>query len=111
MIDTTAPAGVISKQTAMDIALAYREVEAGTELLAKISKDLERRGDIDIRDAFGRSQHGLQLGIPSGQNSTTLYNLPWTVARPIIELHIANQKALIESLSMVAGFQAGRSND
>lgn len=89
----------ISKQTAQDIAFAYREVESAEALLMEISKTLERRGDIDIRDAFGRPHHGLKLGVPSGENSHQLFNVPWNLARPIIESHIATQKTLIEVLS------------
>src|SRR5687768_12593760 len=89
---------MISKQTAMDIALAYREVENAEELLGSISAEMERRGQIDIRDAFGRPQNGLQLGVPSG-NGSRLFNVPWQLARPILEAHIAGQKAVISALT------------
>lgn len=89
---------MISKQTAMDIALAYREVETAEELLSQITAEMERRGDIDMRDAFGRPQNGLQLGVPSG-NGHRLFNVPWKLARPILETHIAGQKAVISALT------------
>lgn len=87
----------ISQQTALDIAYAYREVETAEALLKQIVE--ARREPPDIRDAFGRRQHGLQLGIPSGENSHRLFNVPWSLARPIIETHIAQQNALIATLS------------
>jgi hypothetical protein len=95
----------ISKKTAMDIALAHREVETATALLAEIDEAISRQKSPDIRDAFGRHQDGLQLGVPSGQNSHRLFNVAWALARPIIGAHIAQQKAIIEALSERARFE------
>ena len=92
----------ISKKTAMDIALAHREVETSEALLSEIEEALSRRTAPDIRDAFGRHQDGLQLGVPSGNNSHRLFNVPWSLARPIIGAHIAQQKAIIHALSETA---------
>lgn len=89
----------ISKETAMDIALAYREVETAHALLSEITEAMNRRDAPDIRDAFGRHQNGLQLCVPSGNNGHRLFNVPWSLARPIIETHIANQQAIIAALS------------
>lgn len=90
----------ISKQTAMDIALAYREVEAAEGLLKDVRDALDRVGrGGDIRDAFGRVQHGLQLGVPSGDNSHRLFNVPFALAAPVIEAHIAAQRGLIAALT------------
>lgn len=93
---------VISKETAQRIAFAYREIEVSEKLLTEISEEIERHQGIDIRDAFGRPQKCLQLGVPSSHNSHRLFDVPWKIARPIIELHIAEQKALIEVLSAQA---------
>lgn len=91
--------GEISKQTAVDIAMAYREVEAAEGLIADVQQVLARPATHDIRDAFGRVQHGLQLGVPSGENSHRLFNIPYALARPVIEAHIANQRAIIAALT------------
>lgn len=88
----------VSKQTAMDIALAYREVETASGLLAQINDTISRRHPPDIRDAFGRPVSALELGVPSG-NGHRLFNVPWSLARPIIEAHIAQQQAIIAALS------------
>lgn len=94
---------MISKQTAMDIALAYREVEAAEELLANIVEAMSRREEPDLRDALGRRIGGLELGVPHGSNGCRrLFNVPWPLARPIIEMHIAQQKAIIATLSETA---------
>lgn len=93
---------LISKKTAMDIALAYREVETAEALLAEIVEAMSRRHAPDIRDAFGRHRDSLELGVPSGNNGQRLFNVPWVLARPIIEAHIAQQKAIIATLSETA---------
>jgi len=95
----------ISQKTAMDIALAYREVETAEKLLAEISETVSSRHAPDIRDAFGRHQDGLQLGVPHGNNGHRLFNVPWTMARPIIEAHITQQRSIIAVLSEKAAIE------
>lgn len=90
---------MISQKTAMDIALAYREIETAEKLLADIVEAVSRRVSPDVRDAFGRHQDGLQLGVPSGSNGHRLYNVPWTLARPVIEAHIAHHQSVIAALN------------
>ena len=68
------------------------------KLLAEISDPISRTAP-DIRDAFGRQVDGLELGVPSGDNGRRLFNVPWELARPVIEAHIAQQKAIITVLS------------
>lgn len=89
----------ISKNTAMDIALAYREVETAEALLKEIEEARSRYETPDVRDAFGRPQGGLQLGVPSGHASHTLFDVPWSLAKPIIEAHVAAKKSLIAALT------------
>jgi len=89
---------LISKETATDIAFAYREIETAEQLLAKISDTIGRREIPDLRDAFGR-QRGLQLGVPTSESGHTLYDVPWNLAKPIIEAHIASKKALVSALT------------
>lgn len=89
----------------MDIALAYREVETAQGLLSQIVEAISHRRMPDIRDAFGRHQGGLQLGVPSGENGHRLFNVPWTMAKPIIEAHIAQQRAIIVALSEKAAIE------
>ena len=92
----------ITKETAHKIALAYREVETGEKLLAEIKEALGRREAPDVRDVFGRHQGGLQLGVPSGSNGHRLFDVEWSLAAPIIEAHIAKQRAIITALSETA---------
>lgn len=93
---------LITKETATDIALAYREIETAEKLLAEIAEALARHQSPDIRDAFGRRQDGLQLGVPSSANSHRLFNVPWRLAKPIIDAHLAEKRACIEALTAKA---------
>lgn len=115
MVDTkktSIPAVLFSKESAMDIALAWREVEVAEELLMKITDEIDRGRAPDVRDAFGRLQNGLQLGVPSGENGHRLFNVPWSLCRPIIEAHIAMHRAKIAALTEKARIElAGGSVD
>ena len=97
---------MISYETATAIAYAYREIETAEKLLGEIEEAVSRREQPDIRDAFGRRQDGLQLGVPSGSNGHRLFNVPWTMARPVIEAHIANQRAIVTALNEKARVEA-----
>lgn len=88
----------VSKQTAMDIALAHREIEVAEDLLAKVREELGRGQLPDVRDVFGRRKNGLQLGVPTGESSHRLFDVPWNMAEPIIEAHIASQRNRIAAL-------------
>ncbi|MGX7709272.1 hypothetical protein [Methylobacterium sp. Gmos1] len=90
---------LISKETATDIAFAYREIETAEKLLTQICEALGRGRSPDIRDAFGHQQGGLQLGVPHGDNGHRLFNVPWRLAKPIIEAHIAEKRACVAALT------------
>jgi len=90
---------MITSETARGIALAYRDIEAAEKLLSEIVEAMGRRSAPDIRDAFGRHANGLELGVPSGDSMRRLFNVPWALAKPIIEAHIAEQRAIIAALS------------
>ena len=44
-----------------------------------------------LKDAFGRRRH-LQLGIPSGENSHRLFDVPPPLAESVIRAHLAEQR-------------------
>ncbi len=96
--------------TAKDIAFAYREIDTAEGLLAQIEEAVQKYEQPDICDSFGRRAGGLQLGVQSGKNSQRLFNVPWELARPIIEAHIANQRAIISSLSIKTRIELGETN-
>jgi hypothetical protein len=93
---------MITSETALAIAYAYREIEAAEKLLAEIAESIGRREAPDIRDVFGRTQPGLQLGVPNGRDGHRLFNVPWTLAKPVIEAHIAQQRATLGALNVKA---------
>ena len=90
---------MIKIDTATDIVMAYREIETAEKLLADIVETKKRHDEPDIRDAFGRRQNGLQLGVPSGESSHRLFHVSWSMAKPVIEAHIAQKKAELSALN------------
>lgn len=102
---------MIAYDTAVAIAYAYREVDTAEKLLVEIAETVKQgHSQTDIRDAFGRRQDGLQLGVPSGSNGHRLFNVPWSLARPVIEAHIASQKAIIMALGEKARIELANFN-
>lgn len=93
---------MLTKNTATDIALAYREIESGEKLLGEIEEAIDRHKDVDIRDAFGRRVDGLELGVRTDSNGRRLFNVPWDLARPVIKAHLAAQRAQLEALCELA---------
>jgi hypothetical protein len=100
---------MISFETARDIAFAYREVEVGEKLLADLAAAKERHVAPDIRDAFGRRQDGLTLGVPSGDRSQMMYQVSWELAVPVVEAHTAAARARIAALSTKAAAELSQS--
>lgn len=97
----------ITKDTALKIAMAYQEVETAEKLLADIKEAISRREQPDIRDSFGRLRGGLELDVPSSGNSRRLFNVQWELAMPIVEAHVAQQRAIITALSETAKTELG----
>lgn len=108
--------GLITKDTAMGIALAYQEIERGEKLLADVRKGLADRkerwnsADSDIKDVFGHRHRELTLGIPSGSNGHQLCGVSYELAVPVIEAHIAKSRAQLSALSSLAVVEAGTEN-
>lgn len=99
---------MISSATAMRLAFAWREIEEGTKLLAEVRGAMAKGSErVDIRDAFGRPQGGLQLGVPSSAGSRALFNVPWPLAEAVILAHLAQVRATIEAASHEAAVEAG----
>jgi hypothetical protein len=93
---------MISQKTAYDIACAHQEIEKAQKLLDKVKEAVDHRKQPDIRDAFGYSQGGLQLGVPSGENSTRLYMVEWSLCVPVLTAHIGHMRAKLAALNEVA---------
>ncbi len=93
---------VITRQTALEIARTYQEIENAESLIAKIEEDSRGYKAPDIRDALGRTQPGLQLGVPSGENSYRCYNVPWAMAKIVLQAHANDQRSRLAGLMVVA---------
>lgn len=89
---------MITEKTALDIAMAYREIAHGETLLKEVKETCDRFYGKDIRDAFGRPASGLELGVPSGEGSKRLFQVKWSLAEPVIEAHIADKRAQLSAL-------------
>jgi hypothetical protein len=108
ILDPGRPMPILSKTTAMDIALSHREIETAEGLLAELRKTLTASAPpTDLRDVFGRPQNALQLGIPSGQGGHRLFEVPFSLAIPVIEAHIAHHRARLTALTEKARFELG----
>lgn len=94
-------AGMITLETATDIALAYRDIASAEKLLEDVQKQIDSDSyrEADLRDTFGRRVGGLQLGVPSGSNGHRLFNVEWELAKPILQAHIAKTKARLLALN------------
>jgi hypothetical protein len=93
---------MLSKQTAMDIALAYREIETAEKLREDVVAAADKWKTTDLRDVFGRRVDNLELGIPSGDNSRRIFQVPYSLALPVIDAHIALHRSRIMALNEVA---------
>ncbi len=92
---------MITRETAARIAYAHDEIKAAGELLETIAKAEKERQEPDFRDVFGR-RCGLQLGVPSGQNSHRLMDVSYKLAAIIIRAHIDDKRREIEAFCEVA---------
>lgn len=85
---------MITQETAAQIWSAYREIVTAEKLLSDIESESKWQHDKSapvLKDAFGRKRQ-LQLGIPSGENSHRLFDVPMQLAGSIIRAHIAAKK-------------------
>lgn len=89
---------MITKQTAYEIWLAYDEIEKGRALAEKMTASLKEGEPFSLRDSFGRPR-GLQLGVPTSENSHRLFDVAPALAKAIIEAHVAGKEAELRALA------------
>ena len=92
--------GELTSETIETIWHCRREIENSKKLLEDLA-DAERWGAEkdapNLKDAFGRQRY-FEFGIPSGHNSHRLYRVSPSLAKYVIEAHIAQkQKELAEA--------------
>ena len=97
---------MLTRGTATDMAMIYREIECAEQLLADVHAAIDKFVQVDIRDAFGRRCDTLELGIPSGDRSRRILQVPYQLAIPIIEATMANHHARLKALNEKARVEA-----
>jgi hypothetical protein len=93
---------MITKDTASRIAYAYSEIEAAEVLLEILAKAKSTRSIPDFRDVFGQRVRGLQLGLPSGENSHRLFDVSYILGEIVIKAHIESKRSEIAALCELA---------
>ena len=100
--------GLITKETLERYWRAYREINAAEKILADIAKlkDDEWHKPVDeyaprLRDAFGHRRH-FQLGVPSGENGHSLFDVSPVLAEACIRAHIDQQRARLAEANEIA---------
>ncbi len=97
---------MLTNETAYRIAVTYKEIESGEQLLSDVKAAIEKSEAVDIRDAFGRRVRRIEIGIPSGDNARRLLHVEYELAVPVIEAHIAQQRAKLKALNEIARVEA-----
>ena len=96
---------MISKETALRIWTCFAEIEAGEKML-DILKKATQDGELpDLRDSWGRRRH-LRLGVLSGENSTTLFDVDEKLGAAVVEAHIANKRQELVAINQQALVEA-----
>jgi hypothetical protein len=95
----------IKDETLQAIWHARREVEQGTKMLEVLKEERERRS-LDksvpcLKDSFGRIRN-FQLGIPSNETTTRIYDVSPELAEVIIKAHIAQKESDLSAYLIIA---------
>lgn len=99
-------AKVLSMETAARIWNAHREIIAAEKLRTEMRERLSRMEDPNPRDAWGKRRN-LSLGVPSGENATTLFDVDPKLAVHIIDAHVENKKKELIDASIAARVELG----
>jgi len=101
---------VLSKDTAVQIAYAHREIETAENLLAEMKDSATKVKNLDYRDSFGQRAN-IQLQVPmSGSGGSLmhrLFDIRPELAVAVIEAHVADCRARLQILSEKAKSELG----
>lgn len=94
---------MITKETVVKIWNCYNEIESAEKLMEEMAESLRKRPDEvpSLRNAFG-DRCGLQLGVPSGNDSQRIFGVNTEMGVKIILNHIAEKKQRLEELRTIA---------
>lgn len=99
---------MITKQTLEAIYFCRQNIENAQKLLADMAEveknQRERHQDrlLYLKDAFGRQQPTLELGVPSGNNGHRIFKVEYKLATIIIEAQILEYKISLKALNELA---------
>jgi hypothetical protein len=98
----------LSRETVTDMAVIHRDIEAAEALLTDVRAAIDEMDAVDIRDVFGRRQRSLEMGVPSGEQSRRILQVPYQLAIPVIEATIADHYAKLAALNAKARAELGQ---
>lgn len=99
---------MLTQQTASAIYFCQENIKNAKKLLedmAQIEKEQKERFQdrlLYLKDAFGRQQPTLELGVPSGSNGHRIFKLEYKLATIIIEAQILEYKQSLKALNELA---------
>lgn len=95
---------MISKETCVKIWNCYNEIDKAEKIIKDMAETLaddEEKNTPTLNNVFGE-QRGLQLGVPSGSSSYTLFGVNVELSVKIIEKHVEEKKRRLEELMAIA---------
>ena len=98
---------MLSKEICVKIWNAYQQVENGKKLIEEMEEVLRNNKDLKepcFRNAFGE-RVGLELGVPSGRDSSRIFGLSNVLGKKIIKEHVRNSKKRLKELMKEAEFE------
>lgn len=104
---------MITKETAIKIFNAHNEIENAKKLITNMAEVLRvdaEKTNPTLYNAFGE-RRGLQLGVPSGENSHRLFNVSADLSVKIIEDHIKQQVIRLNELMAIAKIELNASGN
>jgi len=103
---------MITKETCVKIWNCWQQIDNSETLLKnmaeKLIKDKEKTPPT-LHNAFGENV-GLQLGIPSGNETYRLYNINLELSTKVIETHIEEQKRKLKELEAICKIELHADN-
>lgn len=96
---------MLSKETAGLIWTAYNEIEKGEKLLIEMDEAAKKYGVPPLSQSPFNNHRDLQLGVPASDVSRTMLYVRPELGLAVIKAHIAEKKALLETLNITAGLE------
>ena len=92
---------MITKELAMSIWRCYQEIESAQKLHEECKEMIDKVHPDHWRDSFGR-ERGLEMGVPSGDNSRRIFQVNPTAALLVLTDHIHRKTIELENLQSQA---------